>query len=494
MNFTDGAFLKWFFPLVFIAHWVLGSGRVAALFGPEKIGVGRTHTLRKSILLIASYYFYAVWDWKLLSLIVFSTTLDYWIAYFLDYRIRPEKRRAFLTLSIVANLGLLGYFKYTNFFVDSFIDLAQRFGFEAAPRHFDIILPVGISFYTFQSMSYVIDVYRGHMRASKSWLDFYLFVAFFPQLVAGPIVRAVDFMPQLLQPPTLTRARFFDGLELFMIGLFKKLVVANEIAGLVDTVYGDMGHYSGIEILAAAIGFCFQIYCDFSGYSNMAIGCSRMLGYELCENFRLPYLATSVTDYWRRWHMSLSTWFRDYLYIPLGGNRGGALKTYRNLVTTFLLTGLWHGANWTFVMFGAWNGFMLIVERIGISLRSKTGGAPVSSIPGFFVVGFLWTTASTIVSFIFFRATTMTHAGEIFSSIVDGRASFGFFPWMRFGFAAAIMIVYHASAKARVRERLTAALSPRGIVFARAAAYSFYVSYMLAFAPLESRSFIYFQF
>jgi alginate O-acetyltransferase complex protein AlgI len=530
LNFADRAFY-WFFPLVFLVHW--GLGTAAGSRALSSVGLD-AHRTRKLLMLTASYYFYAQWDARLLSLIIASTTMDFWFAYAMDV-VAPARRKALLVASVVANLGLLAYFKYAGFFVDSAVDALNALGVAATHRHLEIILPVGISFYTFQSMSYVIDVYRRELKASRSWLDFYLFVAFFPQLVAGPIVRAIDFLPQLLAPPRFSAARLVDGLELFMIGLFKKLVIADEIATQVDSVYADLGHYSSLEVFLAAVGFCFQIYADFSGYSDMAIGCARMLGYELCENFRLPYLARSVTEYWRRWHISLSTWFRDYLYIPLGGNRHGTFKTYRNLIVTFLLTGLWHGASWTFVMFGAWNGFMLIVERVAAKLRGRraravgggrhalrppvpAGEAPPDPAAAAHLSGaaarsagsalrpdrrssalsrllwplaWAWTAASTVVSFIFFRAETMDHAFAILRRIVASEAGAGIFLYRKFLFVAGLVVLYHLLAAFHVRRRLTR--SP-AVIFVRAFAYTAFLLYMLSFAPLGSRSFIYFQF
>ena len=488
MIFSNFAFFV-FFPIVFALHWGLGSRVAAAAFRPTGID---THTLRKAILLVASYVFYGWWDAKLLWLIVASTAFDYSMGLALARTDEARRRKLLVTASAIVNLGFLAFFKYYNFFIDSAAALVARLGFDPASLHLEITLPAGISFYTFQSMSYVIDVYRRHMPATKSWLDFFLFVAFFPQLVAGPIVRAVDFIPQLATPPTLDRRRFFDGLERFMIGLFKKLAIADEIGTLVDGVYADPSQFSGGQLLMTAVAFCFQIYADFSGYSDMAIGTARLLGYELSENFRLPYLATSVTEYWRRWHISLSTWFRDYLYIPLGGNRKGAFRTYFNLIATFLLTGLWHGANWTFVMFGAWNGFMLIVERIARHGGERLRLAPPAALRFLMrPVGWLWTAASTVVAFVYFRSANIEQANDVLGRIVEGGGKEGPFLVRKFAYVAALVVIYHGLAVLKVRERLTR--SPF-VVFLRAFVYVFWLAFMLAFAPIGSRSFIYFQF
>ena len=334
----------------------------------------RSHSVRKWLLLAASYYFYAYWDWRFCGLILGSTLIDYIAGRMMGRSVRPLRRRAWLLLSLCANLGALGFFKYFNFFVDSLQQLLGPTGLELGTLN--VILPVGISFYTFQTLSYSIDVYRGKLEAVHDFRDFALFVAFFPQLVAGPIVRASDFLPQLRESRRITATGLFEGGRQFVVGLFLKVFIADNLAPYVDEVFANAGAYNGAATWLAAVAYSVQIFCDFAGYSDMAIGVARMLGYQLPVNFNFPYLAQGLSDFWRRWHISLSTWLRDYLYIPLGGNRKGPRRTYINLMLTMLLGGLWHGAAWTFVFWGFWHGLGLAAERLvrDHGVHAPTGG------------------------------------------------------------------------------------------------------------------------
>ena len=316
-------------------------------------------------LLAASYFFYGAWDWRFLSLILVSTIVDYSVAIGLRQSDRPGRRRRLLAVSVLTNLGILGAFKYAGFFVDSLSQLLAQAGLSIPPPSLQVVLPVGISFYTFQTLGYTIDVYRRRIEPERSLLDFALFVAFFPQLVAGPIERASRLLPQIANPRRVDLAGLTDGAWLVLWGLFKKVVIADNLSRLVDAVYAPGASPQAGEVWLATYAFAVQIYCDFSGYSDIARGIARMLGFELMLNFRLPYLATSPADFWRRWHISLSTWLKDYLYIPLGGNRSGRLQTYRNLLLTMLLGGLWHGAAWTFVAWGGFHGLLLAIHRAG---------------------------------------------------------------------------------------------------------------------------------
>lgn len=324
---------------------------------------------RKIILLVASYVFYMWWNPAFILLILFATAVNYVAADRIGRSEDPGVRKRWIVTSLVASLGLLGFFKYTGFLLDSTLVLWRGLGFEVDDWTLAITLPVGISFYTFQTLSYSLDVYRGKLEASRSPTDFALFVAFFPQLVAGPIVRASDFMPQLLRPVRLscTQASYF----LVMRGLAKKVLVADNIAVLSDGVFAAPEAFPSIVIWIATVCFAVQIYCDFSGYSDMAIGIARILGFEIPRNFQHPYLAKNPSDFWRRWHISLSSWLRDYLYISLGGNRKGQWNTYRNLMLTMLLGGLWHGASWNFVLWGFLHGLILVVHRGYGDLRKK---------------------------------------------------------------------------------------------------------------------------
>ena len=322
------------------------------------------HRAQNVMLLGASYYFYGSWDWRFLSLLLGSTVVDYLVGRYLGREIDPRKRKVALVLSLVFNLGMLGFFKYFEFFEDSLVALGNVFGWTFDPLTLDVILPIGISFYTFMTISYVIDVYRREIQPTTHPLDFALFVAYFPHLVAGPILRASLLLPQIERPRTVTRQNVAGGLWLVGWGCFQKMFVADNLAPLVDTVFGSAATPTGADVLVAAWAFAFQIYGDFAGYSNIARGVSRMMGIELNVNFLFPYFVISPQAFWRQWHISLSTWLRDYLYIPLGGNRGGSWKTHRNLMITMALGGLWHGAAWTFVLWGLYQGAVLVVARV----------------------------------------------------------------------------------------------------------------------------------
>ncbi len=334
-----------FFLVVFSTYWIL-----------------RRNTLRKSWLLICSYAFYAAWDWRFLTLILLSTAVDYLAAIGLAKSNRLLNRRILLGASLITNLGLLGFFKYFGFFVDSAQELMSVLGLPFNTQTFNIILPVGISFYTFQTLSYTIDVYRGKITPTRNLLDFALFVCFFPQLVAGPIVRARSFLPQLDRIKRWSWSRTQLGMQYFILGLFKKLAIADRMAYYCDPVFADVGQFDTGSLWMAAVAFTIQVYCDFSGYSDMAIGTANLLGYRLTKNFQMPLAAANITDFWRRWHISLSSWVRDYVYFPLGGSRYGQWITNRNLIVTLTLIGFWHGAAWTFVLFGLVQGLMLVIH------------------------------------------------------------------------------------------------------------------------------------
>jgi alginate O-acetyltransferase complex protein AlgI len=324
------------------------------------------HRGQNRMLLAASYVFYGWWDWRFLALLGFSTVLDWTFGLAIDAaRERRDDRvaRRAIVASVVTNLGILAFFKYFDFFVDSAEQTLRAFGYDGGTWTLRIILPVGISFYTFQSMSYTIDIYRGELRATRSLADFALYVAFFPQLVAGPIERATRLLAQVQQPRAVTRADWEEGLLLFGIGFFRKVAIADPAGSIADGFFAGPSEYTSAQLVAGVLLYALQIYSDFAGYSDMARGSARLMGFTLMRNFRHPYFATSFSDFWQRWHISLSTWLRDYLYIPLGGNRKGRLRTHVNLMTTMLLGGLWHGANWTFVFWGALHGTYLVVQH-----------------------------------------------------------------------------------------------------------------------------------
>jgi D-alanyl-lipoteichoic acid acyltransferase DltB (MBOAT superfamily) len=323
-------------------------------------------------LLLASYFFYGWWDWRFCSLLFISTIIDYFCGLAMENSEDPKHRKRVLTVSLCANLGILGFFKYFNFFTESAAELLGKLGMQASPFLLDIALPVGISFYTFQTLSYTLDIYRRQMKPTRDFLSFALFVSYFPQLVAGPIERALRLLPQIEAKRHVTGYHILSGFWLILLGYFKKVAIADAVAPFVNNVYNDPGSAGGAALLGATYLFALQIYGDFSGYSDIARGTSRLMGIELMVNFRQPYLAKNPSELWRRWHISLSSFLRDYLYIPLGGNRKGEGRTYVNLMTTMLLGGLWHGAAWTFVVWGGLHGLYLAAHR------ALTGSQPGS--------------------------------------------------------------------------------------------------------------------
>jgi alginate O-acetyltransferase complex protein AlgI len=331
------------------------------------------HRGQNWMLLAASYYFYGSWDWRFLSLLLGSTVVDFLVGRYLGRETVPGRRRLALILSLVFNFGMLGFFKYFNFFEYSLVAMGDWIGWHFDPFTLNVILPIGISFYTFMTVSYVIDVYRREIEPTSHLLDFALFVAYFPHLVAGPILRASLLLPQIERPRTISREQIVAGLWLVGWGCFQKMFVADNLAPLVDTVFGPAATPGGADILVASWAFAFQIYGDFAGYSNIARGVSKMMGIELNVNFLFPYFVISPQAFWRNWHISLSTWLRDYLYFPLGGNRHGNWKTHRNLMITMALGGLWHGAAWTFVVWGLYQGLVLVVARLIGSWATRAG-------------------------------------------------------------------------------------------------------------------------
>ncbi|MCZ6783179.1 MAG: MBOAT family protein [Proteobacteria bacterium] len=347
MLFTEARFLL-FFAMVFSAYWAL-----------------RRNDLRKHLLLAASYIFYSAWDWRFLFLILGSTAINFFAVRIMTSPEPPLSRRFWLWLGLAANLTTLGFFKYFDFFVESASGLLDWLGLSVPARTLHVVLPVGISFYTFQSMSYTVDVYRGRLAPTRSFADFALFVSFFPQLVAGPIVRASTFLPQLERARSFASVEVRRCLALFLLGFFKKACVADQLAVAVDPVFASPERFAPASKWLAACLYHIQIYCDFSGYTDMALATAGLLGYRLTRNFDFPYLARSMREFWRRWHISLSSWFRDYLYVPLGGNRVPRAHMFLNLWIVFLLCGLWHGAAWNFVLWGALHGSLLAVERWG---------------------------------------------------------------------------------------------------------------------------------
>ncbi|MBN1523366.1 MAG: MBOAT family protein [Spirochaetales bacterium] len=362
--------------------------------------------IQNLLLVSASYVFYGWWDWRFLSLIIISSFVDYFVGIGLGKTENPGKRKLLLFISVCINLGLLGIFKYFNFFTESFAHAFTFFGMAIDPARLSIVLPVGISFYTFQTLSYSIDVYNKKISPTRDVLSFLAFVSFFPQLVAGPIERAINLLPQFFKKRQFLYKDMSAGIKLIIFGFFMKLVVADRAAIYVDAVYNNVNNHEGITFIAATILFAFQIYSDFAGYSLIAIGTARLFGFHIMTNFNRPYFAASVGDFWKRWHISLSTWFRDYVYIPLGGNRTSTPRWLINIFITFLVSGLWHGANWTFVLWGALNGIYLIAEAVFF----KSGRKGILNVfITFLLICFSW---------IFFRAANITDAFHIVHSIL----------------------------------------------------------------------------
>jgi alginate O-acetyltransferase complex protein AlgI len=388
----------WFFLVVYAAYRAL------------------PHRGQNWLLLVASYYFYAAWDWRFLGLLIGSTLVDFTCALFLDRAVSPVRRRLLLGLSLGFNLTLLGFFKYFNFFADNLRALFQTAGWQLDFVTLHVLLPVGISFYTFVTMSYVIDVYRREIRPTSNLLDFAVFVAFFPHLVAGPILRASRLLPQIHEPRVVTREQIRDGIWLIAWGFFQKIFVADNLAGIANMVFEPGAPHAGVNVLLGVYAFAFQIYGDFAGYSNVARGTSKLMGIELIENFRFPYLVRTPQEFWRHWHISLSTWLRDYLYIPLGGSRGGEGRTRRNLLVTMILGGLWHGAAWTFVLWGVYHGLLLVgfraAERAG-RLRLWTSDSALARATTWAIMFHL-----TCVGWLIFRARSGHQVGSMTKSLL----------------------------------------------------------------------------
>tara|TARA_R110002096_G_scaffold161920_2_gene328782 strand:- start:1764 stop:3164 length:1401 start_codon:yes stop_codon:yes gene_type:complete len=391
MIFNSVTFLI-FFVIVFTTYWLI----------PKK-----NFKWQNVLLLVASYVFYGWWDWRFLSLIAFSTVLDYVVG--LHIHASFSKKKMFLLISLISNLGLLGVFKYFNFFIESWVNLWSLFGYEMSISTLNIILPVGISFYTFQTMSYSIDIYRGELKPTKNFIEFATFVSFFPQLVAGPIERASNLLPQLARERKMSLVRFKNGLFQIFIGFFRKVVVADAIGSIIDGIYNAPDIHNASSIVMAVVLYSFQIYFDFSGYSDIAIGTAKILGFDFKRNFNLPYFSVSITEFWRRWHISLSTWLRDYLYIPLGGNKKGIKIQYRNLFITMLLGGLWHGSSWNFVVWGAIHGLLLSLEKRFYLIPKKY--TLLKNLFIFSLVSLIW---------IFFRALSFDDSILMFIKLIKG--------------------------------------------------------------------------
>jgi len=393
-----------FLPIVFLLYWFVFN---------------KNYKYQNVLLLVSSYFFYACWDWRFLFLLIFSTLLDYFTGIKMSEAKSVENKKFWFWLSISVNLGFLGVFKYYNFFADSFAQAIANFGLHVNPWTLKVILPVGISFYTFHGLSYVIDIYKDRIKAEKNFLDYSVFVCFFPLLVAGPIERATHLLPQIQRKRTFDYNRAVDGLRQILWGLFKKVVIADNCAYFANIIFDNADHYSGSTLVLGALFFTFQIYGDFSGYSDIALGTARLFGIDLLKNFAFPYFSRDIAEFWRRWHISLSSWFRDYLYIPLGGSKGGTWMKVRNTFIIFLVSGFWHGANWTFIIWGLLNAIYIMPSIIFNTNRNNLNtiaqGRILPSFKEFCQIGL--TFGLTIFAWIFFRSENLTQALNYISKI-----------------------------------------------------------------------------
>ena len=460
MLFTQLEFLV-FFAIVLCLAWI-----------------ARSRVVRNLVLLVASYYFYAYWDYRFCSLLMISTLVDFVVARLIYQSNHSRVRLRLLIVSLAVNLGMLGYFKYCDFFIESARPILQSAGLSV--QTLELILPVGISFFTFQTLSYTIDVYREKLQPHESLLDFALFVAFFPQLVAGPIVRARELLPQLATTPSFSRRRMYSGAQQMLRGAVKKVLLADRLGEMVDVVFAGPDLYSGITVWIAVLAYAGQIYYDFCGYSDIAIGAAKMLGYRFPANFRHPYLATSMADFWHRWHMTLSRWLRDYLYISLGGSRHGSVVTYRNLMITMTLGGLWHGAAWTFVIWGIWHGVILALERMTSRFRVFQLPLAIKWLTTFLVILFGW---------VLFRSPNLQVAFTVFAKMSTLSAGIDWFPPLAIG-ALACLALDHIVWRTRLRR----AMRLPALAWYSPVAASIMIWALLIYAPSGFRPFVYFQF
>lgn len=442
------------------------------------------------LLLVASYVFYGYWDWRFLSLLVISTCIDFIAGNQIARTENPARRKLFLVVSMSSNLLLLGFFKYFNFFAENAVHVLRLAGLPADPVTLRIVLPVGISFYTFQSMTYAIDIYRRQMPPARRFLDFALYVAFFPQLMAGPIERASKLLPQMESPRRIRSEQVNAALFLILWGYFKKIVIADNLARIANGMFNNYTAYSGLDTVVGILAFAFQIYCDFSGYSDIARGLAKMMGFELMVNFNLPYFALDPSDFWRRWHISLSTWLRDNLYIPLGGNRKGTLFTYRNLLLTMLLGGLWHGASWTFIIWGAFHGSILVAQRLLARIpplfHPRSSPVRLSILLGRMALMF----ALTLVGWVIFRCQSVDQILGILGRVglaTSGNTFKMAFPLIFFVTPLLLVqVLQHWSGDLLIITKWK--------FLPRMATYALLMTWIFVFGVRESMEFIYFQF
>lgn len=472
-----------FLPIIFILYWLVPSKKLI---------------LQNSLIVAASYIFYGWWDWRFLSLLIFSSVIDFSVGCRLAIENNKIKRKVLLWASIVVNLGLLGFFKYYNFFLDNFISAFSFFGANIEISSLNVVLPVGISFYTFQTMSYTIDVYRRKLEPTKDFIAFLAFVSFFPQLVAGPIERATNLLPQFYVTRTFDYSKAVDGCRQILWGLFKKIVIADSCGESANIIFNNSAEYSGGTLLLGALLFSFQIYGDFSGYSDIAIGTSRLFGFALMRNFAFPYFSRDIAEFWRRWHISLSTWFRDYLYIPLGGSRGNNWRKVRNTFVVFIVSGFWHGANWTFIAWGAFHAIcflpLLLTQKNRDNLIIVAQGRYFPSIKELF--NMLLTFGIIVLAWIFFRAESIGQALDFFSKIFS-KSLFTIqkFPGRGGALTALLLVMVFIFIEWLGREQQYA-IEKLGLTWKRPIRYAIYYAIIISLCLFggKSQQFIYFQF
>jgi D-alanyl-lipoteichoic acid acyltransferase DltB (MBOAT superfamily) len=472
-----------FLPVVFFLYWFV---------------VNKNLKLQNFLIVVASYTFYGWWDWRFLSLILFSTIIDYLVGRRLLNEYSLSKRKVLLWISILVNLGFLGFFKYYNFFLDNFVTAFSFFGNPINTQGLNIILPVGISFYTFQTLSYTIDVYKRKLKPTRDFIAFTAFVSFFPQLVAGPIERATNLLPQFYKKRKFEYSKAVDGLRQILWGLFKKIVIADNSAQIANEIFNNSADYSGSTLVLGAIFFTFQIYGDFSGYSDIAIGSSRLFGFNLKQNFAFPYFSRDIAEFWRRWHISLSTWFRDYLYIPLGGSRGGTGMKVRNTFIIFIVSGFWHGANWTFIIWGALNALyflpLLLLNKNRTNTDTVAQEKYLPSFKEFYQIGI--TFILTVLAWVFFRAENIGHAFSYLSKIFSKTIfSIPNFSGMRMAKITLILIIFFIVVEWLGRSEQYA-IESCGMKWKKIYRWSFYfviIALIFMFNGKEQQ-FIYFQF
>ncbi|MFV0229219.1 MBOAT family protein [Empedobacter falsenii] len=470
-----------FLPIVFALYWLLR----------------KSFKLQNILLLIASYYFYGCWDWRFMFLLGFSTLLDYYSGIKIEEATSQNLKKIWLTISIGINLGFLGFFKYYNFFADSFAEMLNGFGLNVHPWTLQIILPVGISFYTFHGLSYIIDIYYNRIKAERNIVDYSVFVSFFPLLVAGPIERATHFLPQIKKTRVFNYSQAVDGMRQILWGLFKKMVIADNCAIYANEIFSNPESQSGSNLVLGAIFFAFQIYGDFSGYSDIALGVARLFGIELLKNFNYPYFSRDIAEFWRRWHISLSTWFRDYLYIPLGGSRGGNWMRVRNTFIIFIVSGFWHGANWTFIFWGFLNALFIMPS---ILLKTNRTNLEIVAQDRFFptfreLFNMMLTFALTVLAWIFFRANSITHAFEYIGGIFN--QSLFTFPTLRKSALATLFLVVFLLLTEWMGRRNNYGIEKLLLEKPRWVRWSFYAFVLMLiglFLQTEESPFIYFQF